>query len=147
MDDDAELEACDRFGICRERDRWYCQSLVDWEVSKGRSVWGDDGDEGARLRYLAAASATELAWLAQMAHDNLDSGGWEGFKSPNGGFLDGPPLSEKDIQWWAAAADFMERYERGEMWLTEGMLRHASWDLCRELTWYRRWCPYAIRYG
>jgi hypothetical protein len=140
MDFDEELEACERFGICREGDRWRCQALADWESPDGHSAWGDD-DETSRLRYLGTASPEELVWLAETARGNLDYGTWQGFKSPNGGWLDGQPWSEQEAEWRAAAADFMERYEHGEHWLTEGMLRHASWDLCRELTWYRRWCP------
>lgn len=79
--------------------------------------------------------------LARLAEAHLDDGYWQGFKSSNGGFEDGPPWDEAEAMWRSAARDFMERRAAGVWELTEGMIWGASYDLCRELAWLRGWCP------
>ncbi|MCC6386186.1 MAG: hypothetical protein IT302_02255 [Dehalococcoidia bacterium] len=136
MDDNEQCE----MGECRRRDRWHCASLANWDALRG-SPWGDDSD-AARLRYLASMTGEEANWLAQIAETNLRTGGWQGVKTDEGGFEDGPPWDENQVQWRATARDFLTRREHDpDAPLTEGMILYALHDLSKELAWYRGWCP------
>lgn len=121
--------------------RWDCLQGTDWRDRKGRAPWGDTDSAVDRLRYLARMEDAEHRELAKIAFDNLDTGGWQGCASTNSGWEDGEPWSEDERQWRLTARDFHERFTRGDWALTEGMVRYASWDLCRELAWIRGWCP------
>lgn len=86
--------------------------------------------------------AREALWLASAAADNLRRGAWQGVKTNEGGFEDGPPWDEGEAQWRATARDFLHRRQlRPDAPLTEGMVHYALNDLARELAWYRGWCP------
>jgi hypothetical protein len=79
--------------------------------------------------------------LARIAHGHLDDGYWEGCATPNGGWEDEDRGFEWGSEWHGVARDFHTRWEAGDRNLTEGMLRYASYDICRELAWRRGWCP------
>lgn len=79
--------------------------------------------------------------LAELAFDHIDTGHWQGCQTPHGGWEDGQPWSEEERLWRVSARDYLERWERGERALTEGIIAYALWDLCRELAWLRGWCP------
>ena len=86
--------------------------------------------------------AREALWLASAAADNLRRGAWQGVKTNEGGFEDGPPWDEGEAQWRATARDFLHRRQlRPDAPLTVGMVHYALNDLARELAWYRGWCP------
>lgn len=84
---------------------------------------------------------TEHRELAELAFQNIDTGYWQGCETSNGGWEDGEPWSEAQRQWRLTARDYQERFAHGDWELTEGMVRYADWDLCRELAWIRGWCP------
>jgi len=136
--DDNEMCAS---GECRERDRWYCASLANWRDATSLPPWAVETTEG-RVRYLASMTGEEASWLAEVAETNLRTGWWQGVKTDEGGFEDGPPWNENEVQWRATARDFLTRrqHDPGAA-LTEGMVLYALYDLTHELAWYRGWCP------
>lgn len=83
----------------------------------------------------------ERGQLAEIVYGNINTGYWQGCATPDGGWEDGKPWSEQERLWRAAARDYVERWQRGEHMLTEGLVVYALWDLCRELAWLRGWCP------
>ena len=117
-----------------------CSQAADWQDAAGKAPWGDPESATERLRYLAGMDETEHRELAETAFENLDTGYWQGCATNNGGWEDGEPWSEGERQWRLAARDYHERFTRGEWPLTEGMVRYADYDLCRELAWIRGWC-------
>jgi hypothetical protein len=123
---------------CYPEKRWECSQNVDWIGVDGLSPWETD-DREAVLRYLASATQTELAELADAAAVALDEGAWQGVRTPNGGWEDGPAWDDTERAWRTAAKEFLRRYQSGDRALTEGMIRYAEWDLARELAWMRGW--------
>jgi len=135
-----EFEFCEH-GKCVQRDRWACGQDADWEDASGRAPWGDD-TAAAKLAYLASMTLTEQSDLAEIAEHNLDTGWWQGVATRNGGWEDGGPWDQRQVQWRATARDYLNRrLADPAAGLTEGMLRYALYDLCRELAWLRNWCP------
>ena len=134
-----ESNECAGRGVCSGGDRWECGQLAGWLDPLGRQPWGGDSDAGL-LPYLATMMNEEQEALADIAAVCLDEGAWQGYPSPNGGWEDYGPVDEEEQSWRAAAHDFMERFQSGERFLTEGMIRYAGHDLARELAWLRGWC-------
>lgn len=83
----------------------------------------------------------ERAQLAEIAWENINTGYWQGCRTSDGGYEDGQPWSEEERAWRDSARDYVERWTAGDRMLTEGVIRYALWDLCRELAWLRGWCP------
>lgn len=135
-----ESNECVGLGLCPGGDRWECGQLAGWLDGHGMRPWGDDSDSGL-YQYLATMTAEEHVELAEIAAMDLDEGSWQGYASPNGGWLESGPVDEVERQWRATARDFMRRFQAGERTLTEGMLAYAAHDLARELAWIRGWCP------
>ena len=136
MVDDTGCGAADCWG----EGRWNCSQIAGWVDASGHHPWGASDDSGLNT-YLFSASAEELRELADAAATALDCGAWQGVRTPNGGWVDGPPWNEKERRWRETAAAFLASYQAGERALTEGMLAYAAWDLACELAWLRRWCP------
>ena len=89
----------------------------------------------------------ECAQLAEIAYENINTGYWQGCQTAEGGWEDGQPWSDHERAWRGSARDYVERWQAGERMLTEGLIRYALWDLCRELAWLRGWCPQASSSG
>ncbi len=126
-------------GFCSGGDRWECGQLAGWLDSAGMQPWGNESDEGV-YPYLATMTLEEQAELSEIAAMDLDEGSWQGYESPNGGWLESGPIDDIEEGWRATALDFIMRFEAGERSLTEGMLAYAAHDLARELAWIRGWC-------
>lgn len=123
--------------------RWSCSSSADWLDGHGHAPWGDNDSASGWLLYLSGMDDGEHRWLSRSAFEQLDNGSWQGCATPHGGWEDGEPWNEKERQWRLTARGFYERYSWGKWELTEGLLFYATYDLCCELAWFRRWCPRA----